>query len=116
MPRYPSPFMQMGRPIFPPRPPGAIGIIPPLSRPPVPGIRGPIIPLVIRPAIVPRITPTEKPQTTVYVGKIASTVESDFILSLLQVSLFTFFCFLLWLVLPPPPSFTEVTILISLGF
>ncbi|XP_057486284.1 RNA-binding motif protein 25-like isoform X3 [Actinidia eriantha] len=85
MPRYPSPFMPMGRPTFPPRPPGAIGIIPPLSRPPVPGIRGPIIPLVIRPAIVPSITPTEKPQTTVYVGKIASTVESDFILSLLQL-------------------------------
>ena len=103
MPRYPSPFMPMGRPTFPPRPPGAIGIIPPLSRPPVPGIRGPIIPLVVRPAIVSSLTPTEKPQTTVYVGKIASTVESDFILSLLQVSLFTSFCFLLWLVLPPPP-------------
>ncbi|XP_057508293.1 RNA-binding motif protein 25 isoform X1 [Actinidia eriantha] len=85
MPRYPSPFMQMGRPTFPPRPPGAIGIIPLLSRPPVPGIRGPIIPFVVRPAIVSSLTPTEKPQTTVYVGKIASTVESDFILSLLQL-------------------------------
>lgn len=83
----------MVRPAFPPRPPGAIGMLPALSRPPVPGMPGvrPIMPPVVRPAIVPVAAPTEKPQTTVYVGKIASTVENDFILSLLQVSL-GFFC------------------------
>ncbi|XAR48060.1 hypothetical protein NMG60_11030766 [Bertholletia excelsa] len=85
IPRYPSPFTPMVRPTFPPRPPGAIGIVPPLPRPPVPGIRGPIIPPVVRPAVVPSITPAETPQTTVYVGKIASTIENDFILSLLQL-------------------------------
>ncbi|XP_052173187.1 RNA-binding motif protein 25 isoform X2 [Diospyros lotus] len=75
----------MVRPAFPARPPGAIGIVPPLSRPPVPGIRGPIIPPVVRPVTIPSVAPTEKPQTTVYVGKIAPTVENDFILSLLQL-------------------------------
>lgn len=69
------------RPGFPPRP---LGIIP-MPRPPVLGIRGPIIPPVVRPAIMPIVTPTEKPQTTVYVGKMASTVENDFMLSLLQL-------------------------------
>ncbi|KAL6969471.1 hypothetical protein U1Q18_029183 [Sarracenia purpurea var. burkii] len=85
IPRYPSPFVPMVRPTFPPRPSGTIGIIPPLSRPPVLGIRGPMNPPVFRPVVVPSITQTEKAQTTVYVGKIASTVESDFILSLLQL-------------------------------
>ncbi|XP_034682825.1 RNA-binding protein 25 isoform X1 [Vitis riparia] len=87
VPRYPSPYATMVRPAFPPRPPGAIGMLPALSRPPVPGMPGvrPIMPPVVRPAIVPVAAPTEKPQTTVYVGKIASTVENDFILSLLQV-------------------------------
>ncbi|XP_062110288.1 RNA-binding motif protein 25 isoform X3 [Humulus lupulus] len=68
------------------RPPGAIGMGV-LSRPPIPGIPGvrPIIPPIVRPAIVPSVTPAEKPQTTVYVGKIAPTVENDFILALLQV-------------------------------
>ncbi|XP_010247929.1 PREDICTED: RNA-binding protein 25 isoform X4 [Nelumbo nucifera] len=76
----------MVRPAFPPRPPGAIGVVPPLSRPPVPGIRGvpPIVPPVIRP-VIPIVAPTEKPQTTVYVGKIAPTVENDFMLSLLRL-------------------------------
>ncbi|KAF4366109.1 hypothetical protein F8388_014827 [Cannabis sativa] len=81
LPRYPSPYQTMVRPSF--RPPGAIGMGV-LSRPPIPGIR-PIIPPVVRPAIVPNLTPAEKPQTTVYVGKIAPTVENDFILALLQV-------------------------------
>ena len=76
----------MVRPAFPARPPGVIGIVPPLSRPPVPGIRGPIIPPLVRPVTIPSVAPTEKPQTTVYVGKISPTVENDFILSLLQVS------------------------------
>ncbi|XP_030496914.2 RNA-binding motif protein 25 isoform X1 [Cannabis sativa] len=81
LPRFPSPYQTMVRPSF--RPPGAIGMGV-LSRPPIPGIR-PIIPPVVRPAIVPNLTPAEKPQTTVYVGKIAPTVENDFILALLQV-------------------------------
>ncbi|GMP58020.1 hypothetical protein CsSME_00021849 [Camellia sinensis var. sinensis] len=81
--RYP--FTPMVRQAFSLRPPGAIGMVPPLSRPPVLGIRGPIVPPIARPALFPSVAPTEKPQTTVYVGKIASTVESDFILSLLQL-------------------------------
>ncbi|KAL5552903.1 hypothetical protein UlMin_040304 [Ulmus minor] len=85
--RYPSPYQAMVRPAFPPRPPGAMGMLPAGSRPLVPGIPGvrPIIPPVVRPAIVPSVTPAEKPQTTVYVGKIAPTVENDFMLSLLQL-------------------------------
>ncbi|XWS63647.1 hypothetical protein CRYUN_Cryun06bG0119000 [Craigia yunnanensis] len=85
--RYPSPYPTMIRPAFPPRPPGAIGVIPTVSRPPVPGVPGfrPISPLVIRPAAVPNVTPAEKPQTTVYVGKIAPTVDNDFMLSLLRL-------------------------------
>ncbi|XP_068641082.1 RNA-binding motif protein 25 isoform X2 [Aristolochia californica] len=73
-------------PVFPPRPPGAIGVVPPLTRPPIPGIRGvpPIVAPVIRP-VGPIVALPEKPQTTVYVGKIASTVENDFLLSLLQL-------------------------------
>ncbi|XP_010247927.1 PREDICTED: RNA-binding protein 25 isoform X2 [Nelumbo nucifera] len=86
IPRYATPYTTMVRPAFPPRPPGAIGVVPPLSRPPVPGIRGvpPIVPPVIRP-VIPIVAPTEKPQTTVYVGKIAPTVENDFMLSLLRL-------------------------------
>lgn len=73
----------MVRHAFSPRPPGAIGVLP---RPPVPGIPGvrPIIPPIVRP-VIPSVTPAEKPQTTVYVGKIAPTVENDFMLSVLQV-------------------------------
>lgn len=77
----------MVRPGFPLRPPGPIGVLPAVSRPPIPGIPGirPIIPPVVRPAVVPSVTPAEKPLTTVYVGKIAPTVENDFMLSLLKV-------------------------------
>lgn len=77
----------MVRPGFPPRPLGTAGILPPVSRPLLPVIPGvrPITPPVVRPAIVPLVTPAEKPQTTVYVGKIAATVDNDFMLSLLQV-------------------------------
>ncbi|XP_077223091.1 RNA-binding motif protein 25-like isoform X2 [Tasmannia lanceolata] len=76
----------MVRPTFPPRPPPAMGVIPPLSRPLVPGILGvpPNVTPVIRP-LVPIVAPTEKPQTTVYVGKIAPTVENDFLLSILRL-------------------------------
>ncbi|XP_044488240.1 RNA-binding protein 25-like isoform X2 [Mangifera indica] len=87
LPRYPAPYPAMVRPVFPPRPPGPIGVIPAVARPPVPGIPGvrPIITPVIRPAGFPVGTPAEKPETTVYVGKIASTADNDFMLSLLQV-------------------------------
>lgn len=64
-------------------------MIPTVSRPPVPGVR-PIIPPVIRPA-VPNVTPTEKPQTTVYIGKIAPTVDNDFMLSLLRVGYYYYY-------------------------
>lgn len=76
------PYPGMIRPAFPPRPPAAIGAIPPISRPPVPAIRG--VPPIVRP-VLPIIAPTEKPQTTVYIGKIAPTVENDFLLSLLRL-------------------------------
>uniref|UniRef100_A0A7N0UJJ6 RNA-binding protein 25 n=2 Tax=Kalanchoe fedtschenkoi TaxID=63787 RepID=A0A7N0UJJ6_KALFE len=87
--RYPSSYPGMVRPVYPTyplRPPGVIGMPPLLSRPPVPGVPGvrPMILPVIRPAVVP-VTPAEKPQTTVWVGKIAPTVDNDFILSLLQL-------------------------------
>ncbi|XP_042064047.1 RNA-binding protein 25-like isoform X2 [Salvia splendens] len=82
VPHYPSPYAQMLRPAFPSRP--LVGVMPPLARPPVIGIRGPIVPPVVRP-ITPNATSAEDPQTTVYVGKISSTVENDFMLSLLQL-------------------------------
>ncbi|KAL4278682.1 hypothetical protein GQ457_03G007960 [Hibiscus cannabinus] len=81
--RYPSPYPAMIRPAFPPRPPGAIGVIPTVPRPLVPGVR-PIISPIIRPSIL-NVTPTEKPQTTVYIGKIAPSVDNDFMLSLLRL-------------------------------
>nr|XP_027097833.1 RNA-binding protein 25-like isoform X1 [Coffea arabica] len=82
--RYPSPFAPMARPAYPTRPLAAGGVLPPLPRPPIAGPRAPIIPAVVRPAVVPSVASTEK-QTTLYVGKIASTVENDFILSLLEL-------------------------------
>lgn len=72
---------------FPPRPPGAMGMVPAMPRPPIPGIPGvrPIIPPVVRPAVLPSVTPAEQPQTTIYIGRIAQSVDNDFMLSLLQV-------------------------------
>ncbi|KAH9773338.1 splicing factor PWI domain-containing protein / RNA recognition motif (RRM)-containing protein [Citrus sinensis] len=77
----------MVRPAFPPRPPGPVGVLPSVARPPVPGIPGvrPIMPPVVRPVPLPTVTPAEKPQTKVYVGKIAPTADSDFVLSVLKV-------------------------------
>ncbi|XP_004489852.1 RNA-binding motif protein 25 isoform X3 [Cicer arietinum] len=76
----------MIRPVYPPRLPGAINVLP-LSRPPVAGIPTirPIIPPVIRPVVPPIVTPSEKQHTTVYIGKIAPTVENEFMLSLLKL-------------------------------
>ncbi|ONK56510.1 uncharacterized protein A4U43_C10F9550 [Asparagus officinalis] len=74
----------MIRPGFPPRPLPQMGVIPQILRPPIPGIRGPpVVSPVVRP-VVPAVA-TEKPQTTVYVSKIAPTVDNDFLLSLLRL-------------------------------
>lgn len=80
------PYPGMVRPTFPPRPPAPTVMFPPLSRPPNPAIRGvpSVGPPVVRP-LIPVVAPTEKPQTTVYVGKIAPTAENDFMLSILRV-------------------------------
>ena len=77
----------MIRPGYPQRPLGPGGVIPALQRPPIMPMRGPVIPTIIRPPINLNIAPVEKPMTTIYVGKIASTVDNDFMLSLLQVTL-----------------------------
>jgi len=94
MPRYSAPYPPMVRPTFPPRPPGTMGVMP-LPRPPIPGVRA--VPPVLKfppPATasdpaskgaIPVIPPTEKPQTTVYVGKISPTVDNEFLLSLLEL-------------------------------
>ncbi|KAE9614436.1 putative RNA recognition motif domain, PWI domain-containing protein [Lupinus albus] len=76
----------MVRPVYLPRAPGSVNVLP-VSRPPVAGVPAvrPVIPPVIRPVIVPSVTPAEKPQITVYVGKIAPTVENDFMLNLFQL-------------------------------
>ncbi|CAI9092898.1 OLC1v1028256C1 [Oldenlandia corymbosa var. corymbosa] len=81
--RYPTPYSPMIRPAYPSRPVVHGGVIPPLPRPPILGLRPPIVPPVVRPP-VPNVAAPEK-QTTVYVGKIAPSVENDFILALLQL-------------------------------
>ncbi|XP_015650047.1 RNA-binding motif protein 25 isoform X1 [Oryza sativa Japonica Group] len=85
MPRYPGPYPMM-RPGFPPRPMPPVGVMP-LQRPPIiPGIRGapPVVPPTARPP-TPAVTPPDKPPTAVYVGKIAPTVDNEFLLSLLRL-------------------------------
>lgn len=88
--RYPSPYPTMVRPGFIMRPPGTVGAVPLVQRPPIPGMPGlrPVMPPMIRPVLAPFVPPVEKPQTTIYIGKIA-TVENDFMMSILEV------CFLL---------------------
>ncbi|RRT49524.1 hypothetical protein B296_00052348 [Ensete ventricosum] len=88
MPRYPAPYPTMIRPGFPPRPIPPAGVIPQIPRPPIPSIRGvpPVVTPVIRP-MIPIVAPAEKPQTTVYVGKIAATVENEFLLSILTLNI-----------------------------
>ncbi|XP_057448462.1 RNA-binding motif protein 25 isoform X2 [Lotus japonicus] len=85
IPRYPPPYGTMLRPVYPPRPHGALNVAP-VSRPPVAGIPAvrPIIPPVVRPMIAPSVTPAEKQQITVYI-RIAPTVENEFVLSLIQL-------------------------------
>ncbi|KAM0876556.1 hypothetical protein ACQ4PT_036101 [Festuca glaucescens] len=85
MHRYPGPYTMM-RPVFPPRPMPPVGVVP-IQRPPIiPGIRGapPMVAPPVRPP-APAVTPVEKPPTAVYVGKIAPTVDNEFILSLLRI-------------------------------
>uniref|UniRef100_A0ACD6A1G4 Uncharacterized protein n=1 Tax=Avena sativa TaxID=4498 RepID=A0ACD6A1G4_AVESA len=85
MHRYPGPYTMM-RPVFPPRPMPPAGVMP-IQRPPiVPGIRGapPMVAPPVRPP-APAVTPVDKPPTAVYVGKIAPTVDNDFLLSLLRI-------------------------------
>ena len=84
MVRYPYPSIV--RPPYIARPGVSVGSVPPLPRPPFVGLRPPVISPVVRPPVLPLVViPAEKPQTTVYVGKIASSVENDFIRSLLEV-------------------------------
>ncbi|KAJ6844068.1 RNA-binding protein 25 isoform X4 [Iris pallida] len=84
IPRYPGPYPTMIRPGFPPRPMPPMGVIPQIPRPPIPGVHGiPPAPMV-RP-VLPIVAPTEKPQTTVYVGKISPSADNDFLLSLLRL-------------------------------
>ncbi|KAM7269316.1 hypothetical protein ACFE04_024813 [Oxalis oulophora] len=84
MPRYPSPYPTLGRPTFLPRPPGAIGVLPAVSRPLVPGMRPLGPPVLLRPPVIPAVTPAEKPLTTIYVSKIPITADNEFMLSLLK--------------------------------
>ncbi|KAL0888978.1 hypothetical protein Bca101_012961 [Brassica carinata] len=83
--RYPSPYPTMVRPGFIMRPPGTVGAVPLVQRPPIPGMPGlrPVMAPMIRPVLVPFVPPVEKPQTTIYIGKIA-TVENDFMMSILE--------------------------------
>ncbi|CAM0911385.1 unnamed protein product [Alopecurus aequalis] len=85
MHRYPGPYTMM-HPGFPQRTMPPVGVVP-IQRPPIiPGIRG-APPMVVPPARppAPAVTPVEKPPTAVYVGKIAPTVDNDFLLSLLRI-------------------------------
>ncbi|KAJ1268420.1 hypothetical protein BS78_07G133500 [Paspalum vaginatum] len=85
MPRYPTPY-PMVRPGFVPRPMPPPGVLQ-IQRPPIiPGIRG--VPPLVTPGArppAPAVTPADKPPTAVYVGKIAPTVDNDFLLSLLRL-------------------------------
>ncbi|CAL5012332.1 unnamed protein product [Urochloa decumbens] len=85
MPRYPAPY-PMVRPGFVPRPMPPPGVVQ-IQRPPIiPGIRG--VPPLVAPAArppAPTVAPADKPPTAVYVGKIAPTVDNDFLLSLLRL-------------------------------
>lgn len=80
----------MVRPGFITPPPGTVGAVPLVQRPLIPGMPGlrPVMSPMTRPALVPFVLQVEKPQTTIYIGKIA-TVENDFMMSILEV------CFLL---------------------
>ncbi|PKA67285.1 hypothetical protein AXF42_Ash004778 [Apostasia shenzhenica] len=84
--RYPGPYPAMVRPGYQLQPVPPAGVIPHIPRLPIPGVRpiSPMVTPIVRPA-VPILPPAEKPQTTVYVGKIAQTVDNDFLLALLRI-------------------------------
>lgn len=85
--RYPAPY-PMVRPGYVPRPMPPPGVVP-IQRPPIiSGIRAipPLVAPTARPP-APAVTLADKPPTAVYVGKIAPTVDNDFLLSLLRVCL-----------------------------
>ncbi|TVU06008.1 hypothetical protein EJB05_49195, partial [Eragrostis curvula] len=84
MPRYPAPYPVV-RPGFPPRPMPPPGVLP-IQRPPgvLPIQRPPMVVPAARPP-APAAPPSDKPPTAVYVGKIAPTVDNDFLLSLLRL-------------------------------
>lgn len=99
IPRYSAPpYVPMVRPpVFTPRPPvGPPPVAMVLPRPPGTGIRS--MPPVLKPppgmilndlaakGIGQIAAPPEKPHTTVYVGKIAPTVEDEFLRAILEVS------------------------------
>ena len=79
-PRFPgAPFVPMIRPpTFPPRAPNPL-------------VRAPLGPLM-RPGAVLRPIMPEKPQTLVYVGKIAPTVDDDFLKLVLEVGILEVVC------------------------
>ncbi|KAH0883947.1 hypothetical protein HID58_060043 [Brassica napus] len=83
--RYPSLYPTMVRPGFITPPPGTVGAVPLVQRPLIPGMPGlrPVMSPMTRPALVPFVLQVEKPQTTIYIGKIA-TVENDFMMSILE--------------------------------
>lgn len=94
MPRYPAPY-HMVRPSYVPRPMPPPGVVQ-IQRPPIiSGIRAipPLVAPTARPP-APAVTLADKPPTAVYVGKIAPTVDNDFLLTLLRVCLFCPICFL----------------------
>ncbi|ONM04831.1 RNA-binding protein 25 isoform X2 [Zea mays] len=85
MSRYPAPY-PMIRPGFVPRPMPPPGVVP-IQRPTIiSGIRAipPLVAPTARPP-APAVKLADKPPTAVYVGKIAPTVDSDFLLSLLRL-------------------------------
>lgn len=85
MPRYPAPY-PMVRPSYVPRPMPPPGVVQ-IQRPPIiSGIRAipPLVAPTARPP-APAVTLADKPPTAVYVGKIAPTVDNDFLLSLLRL-------------------------------
>lgn len=96
-PRYSAPpYAQMVRPpVFPARPPVGPPPVIMLARPPGTGIRP--MPPVLKPlpgmllndlgakGVGQIVAPPEKPHTTVYVGKISSTVEDDFLRATLEL-------------------------------
>ncbi|KAF9603381.1 hypothetical protein IFM89_035626 [Coptis chinensis] len=83
---YPTTYTPMVRPAYPPRMPGAIGMLDPLVRPPISGIYG--VPPICRLSFL-LLLQQRNHKLLIYVGKIASTVENDFILTLLGVALWT---------------------------